>query len=65
MKVLAKIESGKFLCEVSDYELRKFMKTFGNFSMNVGQNIDLAEGYDFAQDAVDAMKQTERFISSK
>lgn len=64
MKVLAKIESGKFLCEVSDYELRKFMKTFGNFSMDVGQDINLAEGYEFAQDAINAMRETQSFISS-
>jgi len=64
MKVLAKIESGKFLCEVSDHELRKFMKTFGNFQMRVGENIDLTKGYDFASDAIEAMKKTNEFVSS-
>jgi len=64
MKVLAKIQNGTFLCEVSDHELRKFMKTFGHFVMNVGEEIDLAKGYDFASDAIDAMKKTNDFISS-
>jgi len=64
MKVLAKIQSGTFLCEVSDHELRKFMRTFGNFGMGVGEEIDLAKGYDFASDAIGAMKKTNEFISS-
>jgi len=64
MKVLAKIQTGKFLCEVSDYELRKYMNKFRDFGMDVGREVDLAEGYDFVQDAVKAMEQTEEFISS-
>lgn len=64
MQVLAKVENGKFLCEVSNHELRKFMKTFGDFQMRIGENIDLTEGYDFAEDAIKAMEKTNEFISS-
>ena len=64
MKVIAKVENGKFLCEVSDHELRKYMKKFGDFGMRVGSNIDLTDGYNFAEDAIKAMEKTEEFISS-
>ena len=40
------------------------MKTFGNFGMGVGERIDLAKGYDFAEDAIKAMEKTNEFISS-
>lgn len=64
MNVIAKISDGKFLCEVSDTELRKYMNQYSGCSMAVGRKIDLAEGYDFAVDAERSMEKTEEFISS-
>lgn len=66
MKVIAKIKDGKFLCEVTNYEIKEFMNTFNdrNLDMRVGGEIDLSKGYDFARDAIDAMKKTNDFISS-
>jgi len=66
MKVIAKVQDGKFLCEVTSREIKEFMNIFndGNLSMRVGQFIDLGKGYDFAEDARRAMEKTEAFISS-
>jgi len=66
MKVIAKVQDGKFLCEVTNREIKEFMNTFneGSMNMRVGQIIDLGKGYDFARDAIDAMKKTNDFISS-
>ena len=65
MDVIAKISSGRFLCEVTDYEIRRYMHEFGNGDdMQVGQKIDLTEGFHFAEKAVSAMRETNSFIQA-
>ena len=50
MKVIAKVSESRYLCEVSHDELEKFFnKYYGNLpKLNVGQEVDLGQGYNFA-----------------
>lgn len=59
MKVIAKASESKYLCEVSHDELEKFMgKYYGKLEkLNVGQELHLGLGYDFATRIEHACKQ--------
>jgi hypothetical protein len=50
MKVIAKANDSTYICEVSHTELEKFMdKFYGNMNkMQVGEEINLGQGYDFS-----------------
>ena len=66
MKVLAKVKQNTFICEVEETEMRKFLNTYYSHitKLEVGCDVDLAAGYDFASDARDAMKATQNLINS-
>ena len=66
MKVLAKTGGNSFICEVSEVEVKKFMNTYYNriTQLEIGGEVDLAKGYDFASDARASLKKTQEFIES-
>ena len=66
MKVLAKGKGNTFVCEVSEVEIKKFMNTYYSSSqgLEVGVDVDLAKGYNFASDTRDSLKKTQEFIES-
>lgn len=66
MKVLAKAAGNSFICEVNEVEVKKFLNTYYSHvtAMEVGSEVNLAKGYNFASDTRDALKKTEEFISS-
>lgn len=68
MKVIAKANDSTYICEVSHCELEKFMdKFYGKMSkLQVGEDINLGQGYDFSvriesacKSMVEASKQFE------
>jgi hypothetical protein len=66
MKVIAKVDSKRYICEVSHTELEKFMNLYYNDmqTLSIGEEIDLSKGYDFARDTRDAMKATQELIKN-
>ena len=66
MKVIAKIEHGIFICEVTHGEVEKFMgKYYGHLkTLEVGDEIDLGKGHDFFSDTTDALRKTKDFMES-
>jgi len=66
MKVLAVKKDNKYLCEVGQIELEKFLnKYYGNLGrLSEGEEIDLGKGYDFMIDTKEALKKTSEFIES-
>lgn len=66
MKVIAEIGGGKYICEVNNSEVEKFMGLYyGKMqSLKVGQEIDLGKGYDFNSDTNHALGKTQDFIKS-
>ena len=66
MQVLAKAKGNSFICEVSDAELKKFMNTYYHHQqgLEVGVDVNLAKGYNFASDARESLRKTQEFIES-
>lgn len=70
MKVIGKIKDdgkwSKYICEIGHEELEKFLNLYyGKLSpLDVGKEIDLGKGYDFAQNAKEACKQTSDFLKA-
>jgi len=66
MKVIAKIESRRYVCEISHDEIEKFLNLYYNKlkTMEIGQEFDLGKGYDFAEETKEALKKTEEFIKA-
>jgi len=66
MKVIGKISSDKYICEVSHRELEKFLnKFYGKLDrLDIGDQIDLERGYDFADDIVLQFRKTQEFIKA-
>lgn len=64
MKVIGMAENDIYICRVTHSELEKFMGLYyGNMKrLKVGDELDLAKGYDFHRDVMDALKKTEGFI---
>lgn len=69
MKVIAKASSTVYICEVSHEELEKFLNQYyGTIkSLEVGQSVDLGQGYNFSlrienacKTMAGAMKEFER-----
>jgi hypothetical protein len=56
----------KYICEVSHTEIEQFLNTYygGTKRLEVGAEVDLGKGYDFAKDAKDAMDKTSDLIKS-
>ena len=59
MKVIAKADSSTYLCEVSHSELEKFFNQYyGKMKqLNVGEQVNLGQGYDFSARIEDACKK--------
>ncbi|RJR07913.1 hypothetical protein C4588_06090 [Candidatus Parcubacteria bacterium] len=67
MKVIGIIKPGEeYLCSVTNSELEKFRNLYYNKmpKLSVGQEFDLAIGYDFHNDVADMLKKTESFLSA-
>lgn len=66
MKVIGKINSESYICEVSHTEIEKFKNLYYNklHTLKVGDSLDLGAGYDFYVDTVRALNKTEELISS-
>jgi len=70
MKVLARANHGKYICEIEVNELAKFLNRYryGNGNSNkltelaIGQEFDLAMGYDFAVATKKSLDGTKAFI---
>jgi hypothetical protein len=54
----------KYICEVDHEELEKFLgQYYGKMNkLEVGQEVDLGKGYDFARDAKDAFNSLQDVI---
>lgn len=59
MKVIAKASESKYLCEVSHDEIEKFMGLYYGKQkhLNVGQEVNLGQGHDFATRIESACKE--------
>lgn len=66
MKVIAKIDRDKFICEVSNSEVEKFMDLYYDKmpKLEVGQIVDLGKGHDFSRTTVAALNETKSFLKS-
>lgn len=59
MKVIAKANDSKYICEVSHEELEKFMNQYyGKIEkLSVGQEVNLGQGHNFAVRIEDACRK--------
>lgn len=59
MKVIAKANDSKYICEVSHEELEKFMNQYyGSLEkLSVGQEVNLGQGHNFAVRIEDACRK--------
>jgi len=67
MKVIGKTGlRGEAICVVNHTELEKFMNLYyGKMDpLEVGDEIDLGKGYDFAADSATALQKTQAFIAA-
>lgn len=66
MRVIAKIEDKRYLCEIEHTELEKFMNLYycNLKELKVGDSIDLSTGYDHFKDTKEALEQTQKFFKS-
>lgn len=64
MKVLAKVDSKKYICEISHLEIEKFLDLyFGNLKeLKVGDEIDLGDGYNHFEKTKRALESTQDFF---
>lgn len=66
MKLIAQIEHGKYIAEVTHSEIEKFLGLYyGKMqTLKVGAEIDLGKGHDFCRDTRAALEKTEAFIAA-
>ncbi|OHD24889.1 MAG: hypothetical protein A2Y38_16285 [Spirochaetes bacterium GWB1_59_5] len=66
MKIIAHIEDETFVCSVTKKEIEQFLNLYYNKmgKLKVGDEVDLGQGYKFHQEAIDAMKKTDAFLSA-
>lgn len=66
MKVIAKIDSDVYLCQVRHAEIEKYLGLYYNKmgTLKVGDEVDMGQGYNFFHQTQDALKKTEEFITS-
>lgn len=64
MKVIGKIDSDVYICQVSHGEIEKFLNLYyGNLKhLSVGQEIDLGKGHDYHCQIRDAMRATRELV---
>ena len=66
MKVIGKVDSDTYLCQVSHREIEKFMDLYHGKRgrLEVGDAVDLSKGYDFYYATKVALEKTEGFIKA-
>jgi hypothetical protein len=66
MKVIGKVDSDTYLCQVSHREIEKFMDLYSGKRgrLEVGDAVDLSKGYDFYYATKVALEKTEEFIKA-
>jgi hypothetical protein len=68
MKVIGKagVYGDIYICEVSHSEIERFLNLYYNKlgKLKVGQEVDLAAGYEFHHKTAEALKKTQDFIKS-
>jgi hypothetical protein len=66
MKVIGRIEKGRYICEVNHTEIEQFLGLYyGNMKeIHVGDIIDLGKGYNYAEKVETAMRKTSDFIAA-
>lgn len=66
MKVIALVESNKYICEVTHREIEKFLNLYyGKMShLKTNDVVDLEKGYNFHNETTEALKKTRDFIDS-
>lgn len=69
MKVIAKVDSGTFICEIGEREIEKYLDLYYNpgqkmEEIKIGDKIDLARGYHFYHKTRSALEKTEEFINA-
>jgi len=66
MKIIAKVDDGVFVAQVSHTEIEKFMGLYYNNmdKIKVGDEIDLGKGYQFHNDTMNALKKTNEFLQA-
>ena len=66
MKVIGKIENGRYICEVSHTEIEQFLDMYyGKMKeLAVGENIDLGSGYKHYEETRMALKETQDFFKA-
>jgi len=64
MKVIGVVQDEVYICQLTHKEIEKFLNLYYNKmgKIKVGDDIDLGKGYDFHNDAINALKKTEEFI---
>jgi hypothetical protein len=66
MKVIGKIKDNEYICTVTHAEIERYLNLYYNKMkrLEIGDVVDLADGYDFCRDTVSACQKTEEFIKS-
>lgn len=66
MKVIGKVKDDTYLVEINHTEIEKFLGLYYNNlkRLEVGQQVDLGKGYDYAREIGDSMKATREFVQS-
>lgn len=66
MKVIAKVSSTTYLCEIQHTEIEKFLGLYyGKLrELQVQQVVDLGKGYDHAAEIASAMRKTQEFVQA-
>lgn len=67
MKVIAKVDHKKYICEISHEEIEKFMALYydgGLKELNVGAVVDLGEGQHQLDATKRALKETQQFFKN-
>ena len=66
MKVIGKIDNGKYICEITHTEIEKFLNQYYNNleRLKVGDEIYLGKGYEFMNETKSALKETKKFIEA-
>jgi len=64
MKVLAKIDSKKYLCEISHHEIEQYLDLYFDKlkELKVGDEVDLGDGYRHFQKTKSALDSTQDFF---
>lgn len=64
--MIGKKNNSTYICEVDHTELEKYFNLYFNKlkNLDVGEDVDLAKGYDYSGEICSALESTRDFISS-